>query len=353
MGSLGDKAPPSFPCEAYGAHRGASLVMPVYNEAKDISDVLASIAAQTYPHEALYLIVVDGESSDGCADLVRQWLSESNIAGVVVTNPLRKIPTSLNVGLAHARPDDIIIRFDAHTTYDSAYVQLIMETFAQMGDDVGCVGGSQIPAPVEGFSKRVAYALYTNPLGLGSGAHRANGKPRPANSVYLGAWRPQVFRAIGGFDPRWEANEDGEFAARIRRAGFSTFFVPVRSAYRIKRGPLAEIRQWGRYGFWRGRTLRVYPTEIRVRHLIPPLALVLGLGLVVAPAWPLVLLLLVVYAVAIFAKRAPGEPFGVTLLCCVVFPATQVAWTIGLIRGMLAPRLRNPEDQIAVGAFTE
>jgi glycosyltransferase involved in cell wall biosynthesis len=316
---------------------GVSLVMAMYNEAGDIGDVLTSLSNQRYPHEAMHLIVVDGGSTDGSLEIVRAWLARGDVGGEIVHNPQRTIPTSLNAGIARCRVGDIVIRLDAHTLYDADYVGAIARAFEEAPADVACVGGTMSPDAETRFSRRLVCALYTNPMGLGGADFRRNGAVRVVGNVYLGAWRSGIVPAVGGFDTGWEANEDGELAARLRRNGYRTLLIPVRSAYRVKRGPLAVVKQWGRYGYWRAQTLRRYPAEWRLRHLVPPVGLVFALLLLATPLRGLVGLLYAAYAAAVFAKRAPGEPLAVTLASCVFFPACQLTWTAGLLRGLATP----------------
>ncbi len=317
--------------------QGVSLIIPMYNESSDIVDVLESVCAQEYPHEALQLIVVDGGSTDGSTEIVRSWLEKNDVPGEIVENPRRTIPTSLNVGLAHARPENIVVRLDAHTTYDRHYVTTLVAGFAAAPPTVGCVGGSVSPeVERRRFARSLVAALYTNPMGLGGATYRFATTPRVVGSVYLGAWRPGLLQAAGGFDERWEANEDSELAIRLRRMGYDSYWVPVASAYRVKRGPLAAVRQWGRYGYWRAQTLRRHPREWRPRHLIPPVALFVSAALLATPLRVLPVAFFFAYAVAVFAKRARGESPAVTVAACLFFPACQVAWTLGLLRGLIA-----------------
>jgi succinoglycan biosynthesis protein ExoA len=315
-----------------------SLIMPMYNEAGNIGDVLKSLSAQTFPHAQMRLVAVDGESTDGCRDRVEAWLASGDIAGEVVRNSRRTIPTSLNMGIQRVQVRDFVIRLDAHTIYEPDYVASIIDAFAALPETVGCVGGSTIPEPETSFSRALVVALYNNPMGLGGAEFRRKSEPRPARSVYLGAWRPGVVQRVGGYDERWEANEDGELAARLRSSGWGLYLLPLQAAYRVKRSPLSVVRLWGKYGFWRAQTLRRHPGEWQLRHLVPPVALAVGLGLLATPLRLAVVALFVVYAAAIFAKRARNEALTVTLASCFFFPACQVAWSIGLLLGLLRPR---------------
>jgi succinoglycan biosynthesis protein ExoA len=321
-----------------------SLVMPVFNEAADLADVLASLAAQTYPHHALSLIIVDGGSTDGSADIVRDWLPSTDISTTLLHNARRTIPTSLNVGINAAPIGNTIVRLDAHTTYEPHYVAKIVNGFSSLPQGVACIGGPQIPMHEQQFGRGLVAALHTNPMGLGGAEFRTVTEPRSARGVYLGAWRAGILQSLCGFDEDWEANEDAELAARLRRAGYMTYLIGARSEYRVKRGPLGALRQWGKYGYWRARTLRCHPQERRLRHLVPPLALIAALAMLATPARLGILPIYALYCAAIFAKRATAEPVNVTLASCVFFPACQVAWTFGLFRGLL---LSNPRRRVA------
>lgn len=321
---------------------GVSLVIPVYNEAEDLRDVLTSIEAQLYSHAALFLILVDGGSSDGSLEIARDWLARTDIAGEIVPNPRRTIPTSLNAGIARVRSGDIVVRLDGHTTYAPDYVARIVEAFALAPSSVGCVGGPQVPAIEFRFDRALVAALYTNPMGLGGAAFRGARAWRPVRSVYLGAWRPGVLEAVGGYDERWQANEDAELAARLRKCGYRTLLIPVESWYRVKRGPLAAIRQWWRYGYWRAQTLRRHPDELAVRHLAPPLALFACLVLLATPLWPLCGIIVTAYLAALVAKRPRLQPLEVTLASCIFFPVCQISWTLGLLEGLTLNRSLAP-----------
>ena len=49
-----------------------SIVMPVRNEALHIADAIARLDKLDYPRELIEIIVVDGASSDGTAEIVRE-----------------------------------------------------------------------------------------------------------------------------------------------------------------------------------------------------------------------------------------------------------------------------------------
>jgi len=82
--------------------------------------------------------------------------------------------------------------------------------------------------------------------------------------------------------------------------------------------PAAAIAQWGRYGFWRAQTLRRIRTSCAAA---PDPAVRLGerRGAPSRILWPLVALLFLAYAAAVFAFRDRREDRRVTLASCFFF----------------------------------
>ncbi len=319
------------------------LIMPFLDEAANLPATLETLGAQTIARERLSFIGIDNGSSDGSADLVRAWLARTGIAGRVETERVKSIPRALNTAIALAPKADAIVRIDAHTRYGPGYVEAIARAFAELPDDVWCVGGAPTPPPADSFAADVLVALYTNPLGLGPADFRAVlREPRAVDHVYLGAWRPGVLQALGGFDERWRANEDSELSARVLEAGGRVFRIDAPCFRKEKRGLTGTIVQLSRYGFWRSQTLKRHPQMTRPRHLATPVALLGFLALAVSPWRKLALAGYALYAAAIVAKRRPGEPAPVTLATLAFFPAVHAGFAcgqlVGLARGPATPR---------------
>jgi len=312
-----------------------TLLMPMRNEAAHLAETLWSIEGQTFDKSRLNFVAIDGKSTDNSVEVVRNWLRSSGIRGTVLTNPQGRIPSALNIGILHASPSDFIIRLDAHTTYGATYVSDIMETFSNAPPNVGCIGGAQIPASTKGFERAVVGELLTHPLGLARMGVRDLTKPVQTDTVYLGAWRPGVLQDLGGFDEAWVANEDSELEARLRAAGWTMLMIPSSNRYKVNRGLVATVRQWGNYGFWRAQTTRRHPQELRPRHIIPPATLATGLALLFT-RWRYVdLVLFGTYGAGVVAFRNRDIPLRVTLACCIAFPLIQAVYTVGFVRGRL------------------
>lgn len=311
------------------------LIMPVYNEARHLPRVLQSIASQTFDRGRIYFVAVDGNSEDGSIDILRDWLAQSGISGAVLTNPSRRIPVSLNLGVAQATVDDIILRLDAHTVYEPAYVAETVRSLENAAPDVACIGCAQLPLPDGTFADRIVGALYTNPMGLGGADFRVGGDVREVDNIYLGAWRPGLLQLAGGFDETMVANEDAELSARLRRRGYRILRVPLPCRFLVKRGLIASVRQWHRYGYWRAKMLKRNPQFIRRRHVISPAAMLLAVALAISPARALLLAAFCLYSILVFRYRSREEPLLVTLASLLFFPVLQCGYALGMLMGAL------------------
>src|SRR5919201_242005 len=96
------------------AHR-VSVVIPALNEATHIERCVRSVLAQEFAG-GLEVLVVDGRSSDGTAELARR------AGATIVDNPVGGIPAAMNRGLASAS-GSVLLRFDAHAEMPAGYVE--------------------------------------------------------------------------------------------------------------------------------------------------------------------------------------------------------------------------------------
>jgi len=310
------------------------LVMPFLNEANHLGAVLASIAAQRFERCPFTLIAVDDGSTDDGRDIVRRFLASGHVGGRLVTAGSRSIPAALNRGIEHAQPGDAIVRLDAHTLYGAGYLAAIDAAFERLPDGVWCVGAAPAPHRHRTFGLAVHAALFRNPMGLGPAPFRMSEQSRDVDHVYLGAWRPGVLQKLGGYDERWVANEDCELSARLREAGGRIVRIALPSRLILTRGPVSAVRQWGRYGYWRGRTVRRHPRVANPRHLAPTVALLAAIALLCSPARLACVPLALAYLAAVVRGRSGGEPAAVTAACLAFFPAVQAAYGAGFLLGV-------------------
>ncbi len=256
-----------------------SVILPVRNEDRHIQSTLAALLAGDYPPDRLEVLVIDGASTDATRALA-QAVAARDSRVRVLDNPAGRTPVGLNLGLAAAR-GAVIVRMDGHTLPAADYVRACVQALDRSG--AWAVGGRMVGRGETSFGRAVAAATASR-FGAGDARYRIGGRG-PVDTVYLGAWRREVFRRVGGFDPALARNQDYELCLRIRAAGGTVWLDPaIRSTTRVRGAPGALARQYFGYGMGRAATWRRHPRSLRWRQALPALfALALALGLAGAP----------------------------------------------------------------------
>ena len=310
------------------------VVMPVRNEEATLRPAVRSIVDQEYP--GTIRILLGMAPSDDGTEAVGDELATDGI--VVVPNAESTISCGLNRAI-RAGNAPIIVRVDAHSELAPGYVRRAVEVLAETG--AGNVGGRQVPVPRSRFESAVAAAT-SSWLGTGGAAYRTGTAAGAVDTVYLGVFDRQVIEEIGLYDEEMIRNEDYELNIRLRQAGHVVWFDPELEVRYRPRSSFRELaRQYFDYGTWKAEVLRQHPRSVRLRQLLPPLAVVGSVaGLLTAARKPLAAVVPLGYLglVAVGAGRSSGE--GGRVRVAAVAVAIHWSWAAGLFRGVVAARHR-------------
>lgn len=261
-----------------------SVIVPCYNEARTIGLLLEAIHAQTYPQDALEVIIADGMSTDGTREAIETFKAGHPALAIrVVDNPKRIIPAALNKAIA-ATSGDVIVRLDAHSVPRPDYVERCVDTLAST--DAANAGGIwDIQPSRDTWLGCAVAAAAAHPLGAGAARYRTGGAAGEVDTVPFGAFQRAWLERVGPFDESLLTNEDYEYNVRIRQAGGVVWFDPAIQSTYFARGDLQSLaRQYARYGYWKARMAARYPRSLRWRQTLPPLfVLVLFVSGLVAP----------------------------------------------------------------------
>ena len=314
--------------------RSACVVMPVRNEAANISAAIQSVLSQDFDGP-LGLIVVDGGSTDGTRDIVTDFV-RSDRRVTMVDNPPGTAAAGMNIGIAGCT-SDVVVRCDGHAVLPQNYVSTAMAILNDTGADN--VGGGQRGVGTTATERSIAAAM-AHPFGVGNAHFRTRTEPGPVDTVYLGNYRRATLVELGGFDETMIRNQDYELNHRIIESGGVVYFDPRLTVDYSPRPTLGTLwRQYFDYGRGKRAMLRDHPTSLKARQLAPVM-LVLGLiGSVLLLPSPLRWMSLVVpvsYIVAVLATSvttsASRGDWGLMRLCA-VFPVMHIAWGCGFLFG--------------------
>ncbi len=311
-----------------------SVILPVRNEASTILAAIRSALNQAYAGD-LEIVVADGGSTDGTREIVEE-LGGMDPRIRLVDNPPGITPTGLNAAIRAAN-GEVIVRLDGHSVLPDGYIARAVETLHREGADN--VGGVQA-AVGDGWIQRATAAAMSNPVGVGDARFHYGGESGPADTVYLGVFRREVFDRIGFFDETLLRNQDYELNYRIRTSGGIVWFDPeLRVEYRPRTSVRGLWRQYSQYGAWKREVLRRHPSSLRWRQLVPPifvLALLASalLSFTTLRAWGTVvpLLYLAALTVTTLTELARRKQAAMVLLP-VVLTTMHIAWGTGFLVG--------------------
>ena len=316
------------------------VVIPTLNEAAHIGALCRGLLADPIfaaPSSA-EIWVLDGGSTDDTRTIVEAHAMRDPRVRLF-ENPGRTQAHAMNLAAEWAMQDGVIaiIRIDAHAYYPVNYLSTLLATLdAESCDSVvvpmHTIGGDKV--------RDAAADLYNSWLGNGGSPHRSRKLRGFVDHGHHAAFRLAKFREVGGYDPRFIANEDAELDKRIVASGGRIFLENAAVVDYIPRDTVAGFwNQMGRNGRFRVWTAAKHGDRLGLRQLLPvgvSLGVLgsLALGLV---WWPLFapalayLALVTVLATRAATQKAP-ERIGRIVVLAVV---SHLAFGLGAIRGML------------------
>jgi len=118
-----------------------SVILPVRNERTMLPRLIDELLKQNYPADRFEILVVDGRSTDGTADLVRRRYSDKHVKVRVLDNPKMLSSAGRNVGV-RAAAGEVIVFIDGHCAVPSR--NLLEDTVAILRQTgAGCLCRSQ------------------------------------------------------------------------------------------------------------------------------------------------------------------------------------------------------------------
>ncbi len=321
-----------------------TVVVPARNEEAHIEACLRSVLQQDYA--SLQVVVVDGDSHDATADLVRA-IARDDPRVELLTNPRAIIPVSLNLGLAAAR-GRWLVRIDAHSTVPSGYVRHVVSRLR--GGECAGVGGRKDGVGRTPAGRAIAAAMGSR-FGVGNSIYHYATEATEVEHVPFGAYRVDVARSLGGWDEELRVNQDFEFDHRLREAGHRLLFDPQLTIDWQCRQQIPDLyRQYRRYGRGKVLVMKKHPSSVRLRHLVAP-ALVAGMALagLIGVRRPAIATKMVapyflgtVIAAGITSRRVTGIRERSWLVPA--FVAMHIGWGVGFWQGLFDV-LRPPTQQ--------
>ncbi|MEK3910896.1 glycosyltransferase [Paenibacillus sp. FSL H7-0331] len=321
-----------------------SVIIPTYNEEPYIAGVVQSLIDQQF-FGHIEIIIIDGDSSDQTVAIVNKMreLLPLNRSIVILSNPKRHIPISLNMGCQQAK-SKLLIRLDGHTF---APVNYVMEVIKMLGADgskrIICGGRIQIEPGTRALAAQAITLGVSHPVGIGNAMYRTmdgfDENCLEVDTVPFASFSKQLWMELGGFDEFLLYDEDSDFNFRARQKGCKVILNP-RIVFTYFSRPTFSLlgQQYYRYGFWVSKFLVKHKRLPTIRKLAPItfLAALLVLGFIHIGLWQVMLLIYtVVIAVVSFREAViKRKDWRLWLPLFLVFPTLHLSYGIGNLIGI-------------------
>ncbi|MEE2759246.1 MAG: glycosyltransferase [Candidatus Thermoplasmatota archaeon] len=342
---------------------GVATVIPTWQESEHIERCLRSFMQQTYPSDSHQILVLDGGSTDGTLEIVRQLSGESENAGgpeiILIENPHRFVPHARNLALEYLRDGtELILEMIGHAwvppDHIEVRVQRMLAIESEIGRELGGLGSivieSDLPLPKVG--KWVESTL-SCPLG-GSGQFARFKKEGPTKIPPFTLYRRVAIESVGGWNEEYITTQDSEINLRLIDNGWPLWRTANTHVRMAKRKTIQKWWKMGyRYGFWRMKHLIDAKSRMRIGEFLPWIGLAIVIGLAIDGQstfhipnflWPIIAYITALIAVgAIEAKRANDSSmlFGVPYLLLLL----HSSFSIGLLAGLFRPG-KPPNDRV-------
>jgi glycosyltransferase involved in cell wall biosynthesis len=285
------------------------------------------------------VIVAEGMSNDGTREILRR-MARTDVRLRVIDNPEGKTASGMNAGIRQARGHYVAI-MGAHSHYAPDYLRSALEVLQQTGADN--VGGSMTCVGETWLEKAIAIGHHSR-FAVGGARWHDTSYEGPADTVFGGIYRREVFDRIGLFDETLIRNQDDELNLRLTRAGGRIWHSPrIKSWYHPRASLGALFRQYLQYGYWKVRVIQKHRLPASIRHLVPgsfvfilvTLALV---GIFFRPALWTCLALLGLYLgsnVAASVSAAAPKRWRYLPILPLVFACYHFGYGIGFLKGVV------------------
>ncbi|HSI90294.1 MAG TPA: glycosyltransferase [Adhaeribacter sp.] len=187
-----------------------SVLIPVRNEALNITNLLSDLAAQHYPKQLMEVLVIDDDSEDETAQLVQDHArnSELNIRLLSLENGRGKGKKSaIGLGLEQAT-GQLIVQTDGDCRVKPCWLALLEHQYQSTGAKF--ISGPVCLQDNDRFFGKLQVVEFASLIGTGAAAI-AMGKPNMCNGANL-AYEKAAFYHVGGFSGNEHlASGDDEF----------------------------------------------------------------------------------------------------------------------------------------------
>ena len=199
----------------------------VLNREWIIDKMLTSLQRQTYPHNRVFVLLVDGESKDNTVKIARQFLDNSDFNGCEIIIKKCNIPEGRNICIEKMK-GDLLFFWDSDVIMGADALENMVARVLETGVEILTAEGVFIYTnTIEEASSKITEAL----------SSQINTQKKPLIEIAAAAMgytliSRKVFDTVR-FDPDLTSLEDYDFSAKARQKKFRIFANQAVQAFDI------------------------------------------------------------------------------------------------------------------------
>ena len=194
-----------------------TIVVPVYNRAREIGPCLNSLLSLDYPPSRREIIVVDDASRDHTVSVVKGFDLR------LISQPKNRGQSAARNAGVQAAKGEIIAFIDSDCTADPNWLRELLPYFH---DPRMALIGGYVDTP-RAFSRLDHYEAVQSPLNMGEKPVAGRGKDSvfyvPTCNMLV---RRDIYHQAGGLDERLRVGEDVDFCWKLMSLGYRLMYTP-------------------------------------------------------------------------------------------------------------------------------
>jgi glycosyltransferase involved in cell wall biosynthesis len=273
-----------------------SIIVPSYNRAEEIKELLQSFTNLQFPRERFELIIADDGSTDQTESVVREFQQATDLQIKFYRQENQGPGVARNMGMTKAQ-GEVFIFIDSDCTVAPNWLSAIDRALdSEKADAFG--GPDSFREDFPPLLKAINYSMtsFITTGGIRGHKKKSLGKYYP-RSFNMGL-RRHVYVKIGGFGTL-RHGQDIEYSHRILQSGAKIIRIPDAIVYHKRRTSLKKFfRQVFNWGVARINLYLIDKKMLEPVHALPAIAtaalfLLLLLSIKISPVWEFTKLVLI------------------------------------------------------------
>jgi len=255
-----------------------TVIVPAYNRAEEISELLLSLALQTIPRSDFEIIIVDDGSTDNTESIVSKFVFETKLNLRFLKQDHKGPGEARNLGMDHAFGNYLIF-IDSDCIADKDWLTAYKNAIGNISP-AGFGGPDKVLPNFSPIQKAIDYSMTSF---ITTGGIRGHSKKKISKyyprSFNMGV-RSDVVKKIGGMN-KLRHGQDIEFSHRIISTGEPVIKVQDAVVYHKRRVSIKKFfKQVFNWGVARINLYKIDKGMLEVVHFLPAVGTVASFSVI-------------------------------------------------------------------------